>query len=99
VLAAGPTATTIEVGDVDGRPLGVLSTCLRAPTTEGEDVDDGPSGGVLAACPAAATTDVGDVIDERSGGAADISGSSHHRSPSGIHEVPEMKVWERPPST
>jgi hypothetical protein len=32
------------------------------------------------------------------GGAAGISDIGHHRSPSVIHEVPELKVQERPPS-
>jgi hypothetical protein len=45
--------------------------------------------------PAAATTEVGDVDDGSPGGAVGISGSGHHRSPSGIHEVPELKVRER----
>jgi hypothetical protein len=33
------------------------------------------------------------------GGAAGIFDSGHHRSPSRIHEVLELKVRERPPST
>jgi hypothetical protein len=55
--------------------------------------------GVLPIGRVAATTKVEDVDGEPLAGAAGISGSGHHRSPFGIHEVPELKVWERPPST
>jgi hypothetical protein len=78
--------------------LGVLSTCPAAATTEVEDVDGAPWG-VLPAWPALATTKVEDVYGVLPGGAVGMSGSGHHRSPSEIHEVPELKVWEHPPST
>jgi hypothetical protein len=55
--------------------------------------------GVLAACPTAATTEVGDVDGGPPRGAAGISGSGHHRSPSGIQEVPELEIWECPRPT
>jgi hypothetical protein len=56
--------------------------------------------GVLAAGPAAGATEVGDVNGGPPlGGAAGISGSGHYWSPSEIHEVPELKVRERPPLT
>jgi hypothetical protein len=55
--------------------------------------------GVLVSGPSATTTEVEDVYGGPPGGAAGISSSGHHRSPSRIHEVPELKVQERPPST
>jgi hypothetical protein len=54
--------------------------------------------GVLAVGPATATTKVEYVDGGAPVGAAGISDSDHHRSPSGILEVQEMKVQERPPS-
>jgi hypothetical protein len=46
VLAAGPTAATTEVGDVDGGPpWGVLAVGLVVATTRVGDVDGGPPGG------------------------------------------------------
>jgi hypothetical protein len=36
------SVVTTEVGDVDGGPLGVLTTGPAAATTEVEDVDGGP---------------------------------------------------------
>jgi hypothetical protein len=46
VLAAGPTATTTEVEDVDDRPpLGCWRQDPAAATTEVEDIDGGPPGG------------------------------------------------------
>jgi hypothetical protein len=50
---------------------------------------------VISAGPSAATIKVEDVDDGPAGGAADRSDSGHHRSPSGIYEVPELKVQER----
>jgi hypothetical protein len=55
--------------------------------------------GVLVVCPVAATTKVEDVDGGPPGGADGISGSGDHKSPSRIHEVPELKVRDRPPST
>jgi hypothetical protein len=51
---------------------------------------------VLAAGSAPATTEAEDIDGGPPGGAAGISDSGHHWSPSGIHEVPEMKVREVP---
>jgi hypothetical protein len=61
MLAAGPAATTTEVGDVDGRTPGGCCRDLAG------DVDGGPLG-VLAAGPAAATTEAGDVDGRPPGG-------------------------------
>jgi hypothetical protein len=75
----------------------VLPACPVAATTKVENVDGAPWG-VLPACPIAATTEIEDVDGGGPGGATGISGSGHHQSPSGIHEVLELKVRELPPS-
>jgi hypothetical protein len=74
-------------------PWGVLPIGPGAATTDVKDVDVLPVGPVMT------TTEVGDVDGGPPGGATGISGSGHHWSPSGIHEVPELKVQERPPPT
>jgi hypothetical protein len=38
-------------------------------------------------------------MEDPLGGAGGRTSSGHHRSLSGIHEVPELKVREHPPST
>jgi hypothetical protein len=56
-------------------PLAVLPVGLGAPTTEVEDIDNGPLGGARAGDPK-----VGDVGGGPMGGADGRSGSGHHRS-------------------
>jgi hypothetical protein len=77
----------------------LLPACPAVATTEVGDVDGGLPRAMLMVGAATATTEVEDVDDGPPGGAAGISDSGHRRSPSGIHEVLELKVQEHPPST
>jgi hypothetical protein len=79
----------------------VLSACPAVTTTEVRDINGEAPGGVadMFGSAAAGTTEVEDVDGGPLGGAGGISGSGHYRSPFGIHEVSELKVWEHPPLT
>jgi hypothetical protein len=84
-------------------PLGVLSGAPAAATTVvDEDIDGGPPG-VLPGALAVATIVVDEDVDAGPPGGAGAEGPGSptinvKTSTTGPQEVPELKVWERPPS-